>query len=643
MLTASLLFMVVASGRASSNSGAATSWPPAWADTAKIPTPHVWEIAFEGNKTFKKLVLRDVVAVEPPNFWKKLLFWRPSGTAVSDMMLKKDVIRLQRFYQRRGFEDVKVDYRIRTKAREWKKEIVFVIRENNPIRIKDLAIRYQTDPATVDFLKRQSSYQRALERQSYQEERRYAMIHEPDVKGTLILALKNLGYAYADVGIETRVDSVQNVAEVSLDIVPGPRTKIDSISVTGRYTVSEDMIRRNSGLHIGEYFSEKKLQNAQRELFNHPLFRFATISIPEQPEDSSLILQIRVREHEKRSIGVKIGGGRDDIIRGEVTWTHRNVANYGHRFSATANASFIEQQISTDYLFPYVFNEKSSFLVNPFAQHQIEPNYELSRWGINNSLIYQYRRNITASISYEFTRNYELAREQNYEFPDSIRTYNISAVQLSGFYTTDLRQSRGWMIQPFMEFSGFLGSASFDFQKFMIDIRRYVDLTGSTKLAGRVKTGTLFYNESDSLPNPIRYYAGGTYSVRGWDWRMLGPKRAIVNDQGQFEKYIPVGGHSVFAFNLELRQRFDWLIDGFALAGFLDGGQVWHRLGGVGNRMLRYSTGGGFRYDSPIGPVRLDVGYKLNPSEKDLDIYQGQDYGNFWDKIGIHFSIGQAF
>ncbi|NBC66665.1 MAG: BamA/TamA family outer membrane protein, partial [Bacteroidetes bacterium] len=49
------------------------------------------------------------------------------------------------------------------------------------------------------------------------------------------------------------------------------------------------------------------------------------------------------------------------------------------------------------------------------------------------------------------------------------------------------------------------------------------------------------------------------------------------------------------------------------------------------------------RYRSPIGPVRVDIAYKLNPTEEDLRIYNGWDYGLAWDRIGIHFSIGQAF
>jgi outer membrane protein insertion porin family len=251
---------------------------------------------------------------------------------------------------------------------------------------------------------------------------------------------------------------------------------------------------------------------------------------------------------------------------------------------------------------------------------------------------------MTSSISYEYTRNYELARNQYAELPDSTRDYNISAIQLSGFYTSNLKQDEGWAVRPYMEFSGLFGSASFEFQKLVLDLRRYVKLTGSTTLAGRVEMGSTFYHESDSLPNPVRFYTGGTNSVRGWNRHMLGPKRAVLDEDGQFQHYIPLGGRSKFMFNVELRQKLDMVIDGLGMALFLDGGQIWQRVEETAvKRPLRYGAGGGFRYDSPIGPVRVDLGYKLNPSLKDLDYYGGQDFGNFMNHIAVHFSIGQSF
>jgi len=604
----------------------------------------VWDVKYVGNETFSGIVLSDITATESPSLWKKMKFWNRSGFDYSETEVKKDVIRIKHFYERRGFPDVKVDYEAKEGNRSWKKKVIFKITEHQPIIIKNLTYSCQADSATKSYILESIDFNKTKKKLPYQPGKRYATINQPDVKGGLINTMKNLGFAYARVTIAAQVDSAFKQADLNITLEPGPKTYIDSVEVTGRYNVSENFVIRQSGLKKGQLFSAKKLQDSQRELFNHPLFRFATIGVPKQPHDSSIVLQVRVRENALHTISGKVGFGRDEYARGEVTWTNRNIWNLGHQFTTSARASFIEQRLSMDYLLPYIFNNKSSIVINPFGQHLLEPSYELFRYGFNNSFVYQYTRSTTGSISYELTRNRELTQNTFSNLPDSVRKYNISAIQLSGYYGQGfLGNQVGWVVQPYAEFSGLLGSAAFKFEKLSLDVRRYFQLNKSLKLAGRVQGGTIFYTQSDSLPSNIRFYAGGTNTVRGWSRQSLGPKRVILDENGNFKRYVPTGGHVLFNFNVELRQQLDFFINGLGLAVFLDGGQVWSDIKDTGNRPIQYGAGGGFRYQSPIGPVRVDIGYKLNPTDQDLDIYQGQDYGGPINHFAIHFSVGQAF
>jgi outer membrane protein insertion porin family len=282
------------------------------------------------------------------------------------------------------------------------------------------------------------------------------------------------------------------------------------------------------------------------------------------------------------------------------------------------------------------------------AEHLLEPNYELLSAGVTNSLIYQYSRYLAGSLSYEYTKNDEISQRSNANLPDTSKNYDISSLQLNGYYNNTFGRNihRGWAVQPSIEVSGFFGLADYKFQKLSLDVRRYTPLTKSTTLVTRVQGGKLLSVRTDSLPKHIRYYLGGTSSVRGWYRHELGPKRAITSSNGNkttFEKYVPKGGRTFFSFNLEIRQDISPLINGFGIAAFLDGGQLWRRGIEFGERPLQFGAGGGLRYNSPIGPVRLYVGYKVNPTAKDLNRYQGHDYGNIWNRIAIHVSIGQAF
>ena len=124
---------------------------------------------------------------------------------------------------------------------------------------------------------------------------------------------------------------------------------------------------------------------------------------------------------------------------------------------------------------------------------------------------------------------------------------SISSFVLSGYYSEGYsRGQRGWVLQPSIELSGTFGEASFKFQKLNLDVRKYTPLTSSLTLANRINGGVIFYTQPDSLPSNIRYYSGGTNSVRGWGRQQLGPKAPAFDEQGAFDSYIPLGGRATF-------------------------------------------------------------------------------------------------
>ncbi|MEX2396582.1 MAG: BamA/TamA family outer membrane protein, partial [Balneolales bacterium] len=356
-------------------------------------------------------------------------------------------------------------------------------------------------------------------------------------------------------------------------------------------------------------------------------------------------ININVREHALRSVRVQGGLGIEELIRADVSWQHRNIWGNAHSFTSRTRGSFLEQSANFDYLIPYIFNTHSSITISPFVQRLDEQNYQLLRGGINNSFLYQYSQQLAGNIAYEYTRNEEritgeaeIVEEQLIE--DQL--YDISSIQLSGYYseTPDITLSRGWALRPYAEFSGIFGAGALGYQRFRLDVRRYFNFR-ALQIALRTEGGVLFTDDVN-LPSHIRFYSGGTNSVRGWTRRQLGPKRAFIEDE-EFQNYIPLGGQSAFNFNVELRQDLRRIIPNFGVAAFLDGGQVWRDATGFNVTDLQYGIGGGVRYQSPVGPVRVDFGYKVNPTPEDLREFEGADFGPPLNRWAIHFSIGQAF
>lgn len=621
----------------------------------------IWSIDIEGNKSYEDVVIKQFIANDAPNLWQKITFFRQKGFYLSENEIRRDVIRIQRFYNVRGFNDAEVSYRIEPRNKPWKKELIFTVKENYPIRVDSVEVHIDAPKQDSLFMSNSSSFRSAIRRLPYRRGRVYKPVEEQEVLGRINEGLRNLGYPYAESSLTAVVDTAAKQADVSITTRPGPRARFDSVRIEGETTLDDFYIRRETGIKKGEYFSDKKLRTAQREVYKHHLMRLALVSIPDQPKDSTIDVLIRVKELSLRSVQLQGGIGGFDrlhervsiynfykLFRFQAGWIYRNVRGRGEQFSVNTRLSAYEASLSTEYLFPYVFNTKSSVNINPYAQVRVEDSYSIRSLGLINTFGYEYNRNLTGTFSYEFAVNDEFNVKTDIDtnggLPDSVLSYNISSFRFNFYYAKGLgNDGDGFIVQPYWELSGLFGESTYSFQKLAIDLRQFRNLTGDLVFATRVNAGVMYYAKQDSLPKDVRFYTGGTSSVRGWARKQLGPKKPVFDDEGNFKRYSGIGGNALINFNIELRQGIDPLLKGVGFAVFLDGGQVYSRLTSIGQSELQYGVGGGIRYRSPIGPIRFDIAYKVNPTDEDLNIYEGVDYGGRWARWGFHLSIGQAF
>lgn len=628
----------------------------------------IWNVEIEGNTRYEDLVIKQYIANERPKFMQRVLHPKKSGMDVNEKEIRKDVIRIERFYHRRGYLDAEVSYRLIPMSDPTRMELVFDVKEGSPIRITKVNVQLNATKDDQEFIQNHRDYQSVMERVPFAEGKVFQQVAEAEVVGRITQTLKELGYVYAICDVETNVDTLMHKVEVTIINTAGPRARITDIQVQGQTTIAPYYIKRETGLKLGDYYSESSLREAQREVFKHHLFRLALVNIPEQPQDSTLELNLLVKELSLRSVRAQMGVGDFDrlteplafsnfyqLLRSQLSWTYRNVRGRGEQFSTNLRLSYYDTELRFEYLFPYVYNTKSSFSFRPYIQNRIEKSYSITTGGLVNSFGYEYSRNLTGTFSYEFAVNNEYDVVNNSGtpetvLPDSVLAYNISSFKLNAYYTHGLVRGRqGVIVQPYVELSGLFGEASFSFQKAALDVRKYTQIHSGLVVATRVQGGAIYYAKQDSLPSDIRFYTGGTSAVRGWGRDDLGPKRALVTYDTlstgvqQNVRYVPIGGKAFFNFNVEFRQNLNRIIKGFGVAAFLDGGQVWRSVRSLDERALQFGTGGGIRYASPIGPIRVDVAYKINPMDEDLGIYQGENYGAKYGRWRIHFSIGQAF
>jgi translocation and assembly module TamA len=169
---------------------------------------------------------------------------------------------------------------------------------------------------------------------------------------------------------------------------------------------------------------------------------------------------------------------------------------------------------------------------------------------------------------------------------------------------------------PYDQISG----ASVTFAKALISYKRYVRVSRKPLviIAAAVKASIIKGAARDDIPADERLYAGGGGSVRGYEYQTVGP----------LSEDVPVGGKALFESSLEIRLR---LSERFGLVAFLDGGTAYAENIFSDEYPLKWGTGLGFRYYTPVGPLRLDIGVPLGKRAGIDDSFQ------------VYISLGQAF
>ena len=205
-----------------------------------------------------------------------------------------------------------------------------------------------------------------------------------------------------------------------------------------------------------------------------------------------------------------------------------------------------------------------------------------------------------------------------------------SALALDGGRNTTnnlLDASRGYVLTGHLEQAGQWLGGTYDYYEVTTEAR-YFRQIGRVVAAVQGRLGSIdAYGDQDTLvPFFKLYLLGGSTNLRGWGRFEVSP----LSGSG-----LPIGGSSYFNFSAELRAPLWGKLGGVL---FLDGGNVWTDPWGMKVNDLRYDAGPGLRYQTPIGPIRADLGYQLNPIPGLL--VNGEPEPR---QFRFHFSIGQSF
>jgi len=553
--------------------------------------------------------------------------------------LDADVKRILLFYADRGFPDAQVtDVDIRLNDAKDAVDITVTIDEGAPIVVAAVSfLGFELVPSDhVEQILSQSALGVGKPRD------------RQEVIATRELALNELrdhGYPDAQVSADETLTASGKSAAITFTAEPGALAYFGAIEIAGNQAVSDRIIERQVTYRPGELYRRSLVQESQRRLYSMALFQFVNIdALDREPEIPELRTRVTVTEGRHQRVNFGVGYGTEDKARTDGQYRHLNFLGGARTAGVHARWSSLDRGIRFTLNQPYLFHPRLSLDAQGQQWYTFTPAYQSIISGVRVTATHQFDEHTFWSLSVSGEENSSSISDDALNDPtlrDDLIALGLNpttgkqegrfgtlGLELDHSTTDDLlNATRGYHVNARLEQTGLVLPSTFEHSAAAVDVRHYQPLAVGFVLANRIQGAAIQPAGDDpaNVPFAKKYFLGGATSIRGWGRFEVSP----LSESG-----LPIGGNTLLAFSSEVRKSFGRL--GGVL--FVDGGNVWAKDWAFQVSDLRYAAGVGIRYATPVGPLRFDVGYQLNPID-DL-VIDGKPQARRWR---MHFSIGQAF
>ncbi len=630
----------------------AAAAPAARAQEAKPgPAVKVAGLSFKGVEQVDERVLRSVLATRTPG-------WLPwsDKPAFSRVDFEADLHRIRAFYVDRGFPDAQVaSFDIDLNEAGDEVELTVTVEEGRPTLVTGVRLE-GFDAVPEGRLRR-------LRRRLIRTGQPLDRVAVATARETLADELRNHGYPFPRVTARLDPGATEHEVAITLSAVPGEVARFGELVIAGAREVDESIVRRSLLFEPGDLYRRNAIQETQRKLYSLELFEFVNVTPvregqPEGAADrqggagadrvSTVPMRVTLTEGKHRRVRLSAGYGTEEKARTEAQYRQLNFLGGARSVGLHAKWSSLDRGFRGDFLQPFVFGPRWSLSVTGQRWYSDEPMYRAIQSGGHTTLTYS--PGLQTSFSLTATTVYQSSRISREALADLSLRPTLIALGLDprtggqdGTLTAlsfDIRRNtsqpnplnafRGYSIDVHLERAGGPFRGSYHYSNASLDVRHYlrVPVGRGIVLATRAQAGSIAPDGGVSARVPFakRYFLGGSTSLRGWGRYEVSP----LSGSG-----LPLGGFSMFQATVEARVR---LWGQLGAVAFLDAGNVWEDEWQLRLRDFRYAAGPGLRYITPAGPVRVDLGYQLNPIPGLL--VGDKREGRHWR---IHFSIGQAF
>lgn len=435
---------------------------------------------------------------------------------------------------------------------------------------------------------------------------------------------------HAEIQIDFQVKLSGLLADVTIAIQEGRQTLFGKHVIVGNDKTRLRVLQRELLHKEGEPFNPSLFTEERMALNRTGLFSSIDIS-SELSEKGVRDIIYRVQEAPAGTVEFGFGYAEYEQFRAFFDIGYRNLWGLNDQVQFRVDASSLLKRITLSLYHPWAFEQRGlAFKALLIGERKTELNVD------NHSVLYKSDR-YGASAGFEKTFSpalkgelmYDLSHVDTYDVApgvilskEDVGTLIISAVRLGLTYDrrdNPLDPKQGYVLGATVKVTGPYLLSETSFNKLVVYANAYESLSKNIVAAVSLRGGfAQGYGSTDTLPIVERFFLGGRTTVRGYRQDMLGPKDFWGN---------PVGGDAFLMGNFELRTKI-W--NDLGLVTFFDTGNVWTKLKDISLTDLKSTVGVGLRYNTPVGPLRVDYGRKLN-----------RQAGESPD--AIHFSIGHAF
>lgn len=454
-----------------------------------------------------------------------------------------------------------------------------------------------------------------------------------DGQSKLISTLAGRGYAFAKVtDRQVVVDHSDRTMDVTFVVDPGPLTRFGAVEVRGLERLDEDLVRGRVPWKPGQPFAPDLLEKARTDIARLGVFTTVRVQLADQPgPDGVTPVTITVDERKRHFVGAGVVYSTTEGLGATAYWGDRSLFGAAEQFRISVEVGRLTGQTSSsgtlnlpdlrfgvDFRKPDFLTPRQSLLLNFSVVADNPPAYERVA-GIFTAAV---ERELTDKLRVSAGVTSERGRVRASE-----HTYQVALLGVpltATFDGTDnlLNPTRGYRLGATVTpwFPVAANDTSSQFTVTTLNATTYRDFTGDGRYVGAVRLGlgSIVGGNLASIPPDRRFYAGGGGSVRGYGFQLAGPRDRLGD---------PIGGRSLFEAGAELRIK---VTENIGVVPFLDAGTVYDRSFPDFREPLRVGAGLGLRYYTGFGPLRVDVGFPLNPGPDD----------SRWQ---LYLSLGQAF